>query len=170
MSVKGKVALITGAASGIGKRIAEVLADNGAHIAIADINQAAAQAAADEIKARGVKATTVVMDVTDEGAVEAGVDKAVKDLGSVDILVSNAGIQIVNPVENFSFADWKKMIAIHLDGAFLTARAPQAHVCGRQRRLGHLHGFGAFEGSLETQGAVCRGQARADRPGEGRRQ
>ena len=123
MSVKNKVALITGAASGIGKRIAEVLADHGAHIAIADINQAAARAAADEIKQRGVKATAVVMDVTDEAAVEAGVDKTVKELGSVDILVSNAGIQIVNPIENFSYADWKKLMAIHVDGAFLTTRA-----------------------------------------------
>jgi 3-hydroxybutyrate dehydrogenase len=123
MSVKNKVALVTGAASGIGKRIAEVLADNGAHIAIADINQAAADAAAAEIRARGVKATTVLMDVTNEDQVEAGVAKTVKDLGSVDILISNAGIQIVNPIENFAFADWKKLLAIHLDGAFLTTRA-----------------------------------------------
>ncbi|HZP66302.1 MAG TPA: 3-hydroxybutyrate dehydrogenase [Rudaea sp.] len=123
MSVKNKAALITGAASGIGKRIAEVLADNGAHIAVADINQAAAEAAAAEIRSRGVKATAVVMDVTDEKGVDAGVDKIVKDLGSVDILVSNAGIQIVNPLENFSYADWKKLMAIHVDGAFLTTRA-----------------------------------------------
>ena len=128
MSVKGKVALITGAASGIGKRIAEVLADNGAHIAIADINQAAAQAAADEVKARGVNATAVVMDVTDEAAVEAGVEKTVRDLGSVDILVSNAGIQIVNPIEAFAYADWKKLMAIHVDGAFLTTRACLKHM------------------------------------------
>jgi 3-hydroxybutyrate dehydrogenase len=123
MSVKNKVALVTGAASGIGKRIAEVLADNGAHIAIADINQAAADAAAAEIRKRGVKATAVLMDVTNEDQVEAGVAKTVADLGSVDILVSNAGIQIVNPIENFAFADWKKLLAIHLDGAFLTTRA-----------------------------------------------
>ncbi|HMM56028.1 MAG: 3-hydroxybutyrate dehydrogenase [Xanthomonadales bacterium PRO7] len=123
MSVKNKVALVTGAASGIGKRIAEVYADNGCHIAIADINQAAADAAAAEIRARGVKATTVLMDVTNEDQVEAGVEKTVKDLGSVDILVSNAGIQIVNPIENFSYADWKKLMAIHVDGAFLTTRA-----------------------------------------------
>jgi 3-hydroxybutyrate dehydrogenase len=123
MSVKNKVALITGAASGIGKRIAEVLADNGAHIAIADINQAAAQAAADEIKTRGVKATAVVMDVTDEAAVDAGVEKTAKDLGGVDILVSNAGIQIVSPLEDFAYSDWKKLMAIHVDGAFLTTRA-----------------------------------------------
>jgi 3-hydroxybutyrate dehydrogenase len=123
MSVKNKVALVTGAASGIGKRIAEVLADNGAHVAIADINQAAADAAAADIRKRGVKATAVMMDVTREDQVESGVEKTVKDLGSVDILVSNAGIQIVNPIENFAFADWKKLLAIHLDGAFLTTRA-----------------------------------------------
>ena len=123
MSVKNKVALVTGAASGIGKRIAEVYADNGCHIAIADINQAAADAAAAEIRARGVKATAVLMDVTNEEQVEAGVAKTVKDLGSVDILVSNAGIQIVDPIVDFAFADWKKLLAIHLDGAFLTTRA-----------------------------------------------
>jgi 3-hydroxybutyrate dehydrogenase len=121
--VKNKVALVTGAASGIGKRIAEVLADNGAHIAIADINQAAADAAAAEIRTRGVKASAVLMDVTNEEQVEAGVAKTVKDLGGVDILVSNAGIQIVYPIEEFPFADWKKVLAIHLDGAFLTTRA-----------------------------------------------
>ncbi|HZW50896.1 MAG TPA: 3-hydroxybutyrate dehydrogenase [Rudaea sp.] len=123
MSVNNKVALVTGAASGIGKRIAEVLADNGAHIAIADINQAAADAAAAEIRTRGVKASAVLMDVTNEEQVEAGVAKTVKDLGGVDILVSNAGIQIVYPIEEFPFADWKKLLAIHLDGAFLTTRA-----------------------------------------------
>jgi len=128
MSVKGKVALITGAASGIGKRIAEVYADNGAHIAVADINQTAADAAVAEIKARGVNATSVIMDVTDEAAVDAGIDKCVKDLGSIDILVSNAGIQIVNPIENFAYADWKKLMAIHVDGAFLTTRAALKHM------------------------------------------
>jgi 3-hydroxybutyrate dehydrogenase len=123
MGIRNQVALVTGAASGIGKRIAEVYADNGAHVAIADINQDAANAAAEDIRRRGVKATAVVMDVTNEDAVEAGIEKTVKDLGSVDILVSNAGIQIVNPIDNFSYADWKKLMAIHLDGAFLTTRA-----------------------------------------------
>ena len=123
MSVKNKVALVTGAASGIGKRIAEVFADNGAHVAIADINLGAAQAAADEIRSRGVKAIALAMDVTDEAAVDAGVERAARELGGVDILVSNAGIQIVNPIDQFSYADWKKLMAIHVDGAFLTTRA-----------------------------------------------
>jgi len=123
MAVKNKVALVTGAASGIGKRIDEVLADNGAHVAIADVNLAGAQAAADAIRQRGVSATALAMDVTDEAAVEAGVAKAVADLGGIDILVSNAGIQIVNPIDKFSYADWKRLMAIHVDGAFLTTRA-----------------------------------------------
>ena len=123
MSVNGKVALVTGAASGIGKRIAEVFADHGAHVAIADVNLVGAQAAADDICKRGVKATAVAMDVTDEAAVEAGVAKTVADLGGIDILVSNAGIQIVSPIDKFSYADWKRLMAIHVDGAFLTTRA-----------------------------------------------
>ena len=148
MSVKNKVALVTGAASGIGKRIAEVFADNGAHIAIADINQAAAESAAAEIRTRGVKATAIVMDVTSEAAVDAGVEKTVKDLGSVDILVSNAGIQIVNPIENFAFADWKKLLAIHLDGAFLTTRA-----CLRRMYAAGKGGSIIYMGSVHSKEA-----------------
>ncbi len=123
MRLDGKVAIVTGAASGIGKRIAEVFADNGANVAIADLNLDGAQATAKELTGKGVKAIGVAMDVTNEQQVDAGVDSVVKQLGAVDILVSNAGIQIVNPIENFSYADWKKLMAIHVDGAFLTTRA-----------------------------------------------
>jgi 3-hydroxybutyrate dehydrogenase len=122
-SLDGKVALITGAASGIGKAIAELYAKNGAAVAIADINQQAADAAAAEIKASGGKAVGIEMDVTNEDAVNAGTDKTVATFGSLDILISNAGVQIINPIDQFSFADWKKMLAIHLDGGFLTTKA-----------------------------------------------
>jgi len=123
MGVKGKVALVTGAASGIGKRIAEVFADNGAQVAVADLNLAGAEAVGKDLRQRGVRAVALAMDVTDEAAVEAGVAKTVAGLGSIDILVSNAGIQIVNPIDKFSYADWKRLMAIHVDGAFLTTRA-----------------------------------------------
>jgi len=127
-SLDGKVALITGAASGLGKAIAELYAKNGAAVAIADINQQAADAAAAEINAAGGKAIGVAMDVTDENAVNAGTDKVVAEFGHLDILISNAGIQIINPIDQFSYADWKKMLAIHLDGGFLTTRAALKHM------------------------------------------
>ncbi|HEY2624186.1 3-hydroxybutyrate dehydrogenase [Dyella sp. Tek66A03] len=127
-SLDGKVALITGAASGLGKAIAELYAKNGAAVAIADINQQAADATADEIKAAGGKAIGIAMDVTDEAAVNAGTDKVVAAFGHLDILISNAGVQIINPIEQFAFADWKKMLAIHLDGGFLTTKAALQHM------------------------------------------
>ena len=127
-SLDGKVALITGAASGLGKAIAELYAKNGAAVAIADINLQAADATADEIKAAGGKAIGIAMDVTDEAAVNAGTDKVVAAFGHLDILISNAGVQIINPIEQFAFADWKKMLAIHLDGGFLTTKAALQHM------------------------------------------
>jgi 3-hydroxybutyrate dehydrogenase len=123
MQLKDKVAFITGSASGIGKEIAVVYAREGAKIVIADLNKEAAEATAAELKATGAQALGVAVDVTSEDQVNAAVEQAVAKFGGIDILISNAGIQIVHPVEEFSFADWKKMLAIHLDGAFLTTKA-----------------------------------------------
>ena len=118
----GKVCLVTGAASGIGKRIAEVYAQAGGKVAIADLQLEAAETTAREIREAGGEAMAVAMDVTDEAQVVDGVARIVSGWGKVDVLVSNAGIQIVNKLTDFSLADWKKMLAIHLDGAFLTSR------------------------------------------------
>jgi 3-hydroxybutyrate dehydrogenase len=123
MTMQDKVAVVTGAASGIGKQIATVFFQNGAKVVIADLNLASAQAVASELDPSGARAIAVAMDVTNEEQVEAGIAAAADKLGGIDVLVSNAGIQIVSPVESFAFADWKKMLAIHLDGAFLTTRA-----------------------------------------------
>jgi len=123
MTLKDKSAIVTGAASGIGKQIARQFVAEGAKVAIADLDLEAARAVAEEIDPTGAFAMAVRMDVTDEAEVEAGVERVCRRFGSVDILVSNAGIQIVAPVDRFPFADWKKMLAIHLDGAFLTTRA-----------------------------------------------
>ena len=128
MKLQGKVALVTGAASGIGKAIAQRYAREGANIVIADLNLEAANAAAAEIAAAGGTAMGVAMDVTSEDAVNAGVAATVAAYGGVDVLVSNAGIQIVHPLEEFTYADWKKMLAIHVDGAFLTTRACLPHM------------------------------------------
>jgi 3-hydroxybutyrate dehydrogenase len=121
MRLLGKVALVTGAASGIGKEIARAFQREGAKVVIADLNQAGADAAAAELG--GNDAIGIAMDVTNEAEVEAGMAKAVSAFGRIDVLVSNAGIQIVAPLEDFDFAKWKQMLAIHLDGAFLTTRA-----------------------------------------------
>ena len=128
MRLKDKVAFVTGAASGIGKEIADAFAREGAAIAIADMNQGAAMAAAADIVRNGGKAIGLACDVTSESQVDAAVEETVKQLGGVDILVSNAGIQIVHPIEEFPFDEWKKMLAIHLDGAFLTTRACYKHM------------------------------------------
>ncbi len=127
MKLDGKVALITGAASGIGHGIAKRFAAAGARIAIADINGDAAAKAAQELGG-AEKAMGVTMDVTDEDMVNAGVAAVVDAYGAVDVLVSNAGVQIVHPLEDFPFAEWKKLLSIHLDGAFLTTKACLPHM------------------------------------------
>jgi 3-hydroxybutyrate dehydrogenase len=133
MSLKDKVAIVTGAASGIGKEIARQFLAEGAKVAIADINITAAQAVAAEFDATGATTFGVAMDVTDEAQVDAGVEAVVAHFGGVDVLVSNAGVQIVAPIEEFKFSDWKKMLAIHLDGGFLTTRACLKHMYAQGR-------------------------------------
>lgn len=128
MALNDKVALVTGAASGIGEVCARKLAADGATVVIADLNLATARKVADDIVADGGKALAIAMDVTSEEAVDAGLAETVNRLGGIDVLVSNAGIQIVNRIEDYAFSDWKKMLAIHLDGAFLTTRAAIRHM------------------------------------------
>ena len=133
MNLTDKICIVTGAASGIGLGIAKRFAQAGAKVAIADLNLAAAQAAADGLNAiRAGCAMAVAMDVTSEEQVNKGVAAVVAQWGTVDVLVSNAGIQIVNPVQDFAYSDWKKMLAIHLDGAFLTSKAVMPHMIAQK--------------------------------------
>ncbi len=133
MDLNDKIAIVTGAASGIGKEIARHFVRLGAKVAIADLNVDAATAAAAELDPSGANTLAVKMDVTSEDAVNAGVQAVCDHFGGIDILVSNAGIQIVSPVDQFAFADWKKMLAIHLDGAFLTTRACLQRMYAQER-------------------------------------
>ena len=148
LSLAGRIALVTGAASGLGKRIAEVYADAGASVVIADLRLADAQATADAIAKKGVRTLAVAMNVADEASVDAGFERVRQNLGEVDILVSNAGIQIVAPIQDFSFADWKKLLAVHLDGGFLTARAAVRQMIA-SRRGGSI----IFMGSVHSKEA-----------------
>ncbi len=122
MRLKDKVAIVTGAASGIGKDIAALFVREGAKVAIADLNQKGADAVATELG--GAKqAIGVAVDVTNEEQTAACVAITIEAFGRLDILISNAGIQTVAPIDQFDFAKWKQLLAIHLDGAFLTTRA-----------------------------------------------
>jgi 3-hydroxybutyrate dehydrogenase len=128
MRLKNKVAVVTGAASGIGKAIANTFLREGAMVAIADINLDAADATAKQLDSTGHRCISIAMDVTNEQQVDDGIGQAVAVFGKLDILVSNAGIQIVAPIDQFEFAQWKQLLAVHLDGAFLTTRAALRHM------------------------------------------
>ncbi len=121
--MQNRVVLVTGAASGIGKRIAEEFVRAGAITVIADLNVQGAQLAAKDLCRLGKEAMGLGMDVTQEDEVERGIAQVVEKYGRLDVLVSNAGIQHIEPVDELKLADWKKMMAVHLDGAFLTTRA-----------------------------------------------
>jgi len=150
MRLKDKSAIVTGAASGIGKDISLVFAREGAKVAIADLNKEAAETTAVEIRNSGGNAMGVAMDVTDENAVNDGVAAVAARFGGVDILVSNAGIQIVHPLEEFTYAEWKKMLAIHVDGAFLTTKAclPLMYKTGRGGSVIYMGSVHSKEASM----------------------
>ena len=128
MRMKDKVALVTGAASGIGREIALAYGREGARVAVADLNLDGAKAVAAEIERAGSRAAALAMDVTDEAQVDGGVDRTVRDLGGLHVLVSNAGIQHIDPVDTLAYSDWRRVVTIHLDGAFLTTRAALRHM------------------------------------------
>jgi 3-hydroxybutyrate dehydrogenase len=126
--MKDRVAIVTGAASGIGREIARAFAREGARVGIADVSLDGAKEAAREIEQAGGDALAVSMDVSDEEQVEAGVKGVIDAYGGLDVLVSNAGTQHIASIVDLSLADWRKMLAIQLDGAFLTTRASLRHM------------------------------------------
>lgn len=129
MRLKDKSAIVTGAASGIGAEIARAFSLEGAKVCIADIDAAGAERVAAGIGG----AIAVRMDVTEEAGVERGVEAASQALGGVDILVSNAGVQHLDTIAEVSFQDWKRILAIHLDGGFLTTRACLRRMIAQKR-------------------------------------
>lgn len=123
MRLDNRIALITGAGRGIGRAIAEAYAREGARVAVADLSADSAGETVAAIEAAGGTAMALAMDVTDEQAVETGVQQVVEAWGGLDIALANAGIQHIDPVHKLDFADWRKVLSVHLDGAFLVTRA-----------------------------------------------
>ena len=117
--VSGKVALVTGGASGIGAETARLLAAKGAAVAIADINAEAGAANAKDINAAGGEAVYLPLDVSSESAWEATMAAVLEKFGGLHILVNGAGIELVRKIADTSLADFQKVMAVNLDGVFL---------------------------------------------------
>lgn len=129
MKLKDNVAVVTGAGSGIGRRIALSMAQQGARVAVCDINDKGAAETVKQIeKLKKGGAISKHMDVTNEAEVNSAIDEIASEYGRIDTLVSNAGIQIVHPIEEFPYEDFRKLVSIHLDGAFLTTKAAVKHM------------------------------------------
>lgn len=148
MKLHRKICIVTGAGSGIGKAVALRFALEGGTVVVADLNEASAHDVASEIIAAGGRATAMAVDVTNERQVDDAVDLTVERHGSVDVLVSNAGIQIVHSLVDYPFADWKQLLAVHLDGAFLTTRA-----CMRHMRTANRGGSIVYMASVHSKDA-----------------
>lgn len=150
MKLQDKVCIITGAASGIGKAIAMRFAGEGGKIAILDINRDAAENVVRTLRKTGATAMSVQVDVTDELQVNAAVAEVLVEWGQVDVLISNAGTQYVQPLEEIPFAEWRKMLAIHLDGAFLFTRAclPSMYASGNGGSIIYMGSVHSKEASV----------------------
>lgn len=142
MQLNGQVALVTGAGSGIGRAIALAFAREGAQVGVADIAKEGVEETVRLIADAGGEALALRMDVTDEAEVHGETDRLAERFGRLDIAVANAGIQIVHPVEDFPLDEFRRVVDIHLTGAFLTTKAAVKHM------------YPARSGSLIYMGSV----------------
>jgi glucose 1-dehydrogenase/3-oxoacyl-[acyl-carrier protein] reductase len=122
VKLRGKVALVTGAARGIGRGIAEVFASEGAHVAVNDVDLAQAESVAQQIQANGTRAVAVKADVARREEVEPMFDKVAKELGPVDILVNNAGIETIVPFLELTDEQWTRLVDVDLRAAWLCSQ------------------------------------------------
>ncbi|KJG02128.1 MULTISPECIES: 3-hydroxybutyrate dehydrogenase [Photobacterium] len=128
MKLENKVAIITGAASGIGRAIAFEYAKEGAKVIVADLDINAAEETVAEIKNNGSEALAISMNVTNEEQVNNDIQTVIDNFGRIDILVANAGYQHIASVEELTYQQWKDLLSVHLDGAFLTTKACLKHM------------------------------------------
>jgi 3-oxoacyl-[acyl-carrier protein] reductase len=135
-ALNGQVAIVTGAARGIGRAAARRLASDGARAALFDLDGAAAEAAAAAMAAEGLMAAPHAVNVTDETGIDEAVRAVIEAWGRIDILVNNAGIYPHSPFEELTFAEWRRVLSTNLDGVFLVTRAVYPHM--RERGYGRI--------------------------------
>ena len=145
--LQNRVALITGAASGIGKAIALKFASEGANIAIVDINKQSSEKLASEIEAQGRKVIYVECDVTNETHVNNAVESTVNQLGALHILVNNAGVSPLKPLDEIGLVEWNQVLAINLTGPFLFIKATFPHII-KAGNLGRVINIGSLAGQI----------------------
>src|SRR5262245_62078518 len=132
MQMDGRVAIVTGGASGIGAACAETLARAGASVVMTDIDRVGGERVVGRISAAGCKALFLDQDVTEEARWPQVIATAEKSFGRIDVMVANAGIGLMVPLEQMSLADWRRQQTINLDGVFLSVK----HVIPAMRRVG----------------------------------
>jgi NAD(P)-dependent dehydrogenase (short-subunit alcohol dehydrogenase family) len=134
--LRGKTIFITGAASGLGAALADLLARDGADIVVGDIDAGRARASAAALTEYGARAHAIGFDVGDPAAAAAAVEEAVATFGRLDVLVNNAGTDVTLPIAEISTEQWLRVINTNLNGPFLLARAASAHM--RHAGAGHI--------------------------------
>jgi 3-hydroxybutyrate dehydrogenase len=155
--VDKKVVLITGAASGIGYEISVDFAKEGAKIVLTDINEEAVQQAADELKAQGFDCIGIKCDVTSEAEIKAAIDKTVETFGSLDVLINNAGMQHVSPIEEFATEKYELLIKIMLVAPFIATKhvfpIMKKQGSGRIINMASINGLVGFAGKAAYNSA-----------------
>ena len=160
--LEGRVALITGAASGIGKATAQRLADEGAAVLVTDIQVEAGEATVNEINGSGGKAAFFKHDVTSETEWEAACSEAVQKFGGLDIVVNNGGMGDIKPIEETTLAEWDRTVAIDQTGVFLGMKTAAPHLKTSEHAsvinissiFGTSGGFGVSPAYHAAKGAV----------------
>ncbi len=154
--VKGKVAIITGAAAGLGEADALLLAKEGAKVVVADIDEVKGNKVADEIRREGGEAVFVKHDVTSEKDWNHVIEKTLSEFGKLDILVNNAGIQIIKEVEDLSLEEWRRLMSVNLDGVFLgTKYAIRAMKDSGGGSIINMSSAAGIVGTLDNTSAYC---------------